>query len=225
VSVTELLSFMVGATDTVIGPEAAPEGTVKAIAVSLQELTEIGAPFNMTSLLPCEAPKPEPEMLTGLPIEAVVAETDRMLGPGVVVVLMDTLSNVAVANAALSWLATANPMYTFWAILMVCGDPSSDQLTPSIEPFSENVLPLRITSTQYGVEALPSDWYAVLAPVVKRSVVTTLDVYSNAYALVEVELRVSRIMTPACAPELPDTLTTRATIAPSPESGRYEKLS
>jgi len=188
---------MLGATETVSGPDVAPDGIVMLIEESLHEPTGTGEPLNMTSLLPCDPPKPEPEMVTGLPVDPVVAETDKMLGPGVEVVLIDTLSNVAVANAELSKLATANPIYTLCAIEMVRGVPSSTQFTPSLEAFSVNVLPLRITSTQYGSVTLMCDWYEVLAPVVNRSVVTTLEAYSKAYAFVEVELRVSRIMTPA----------------------------
>jgi len=148
---------MLGATETVSGPEVAPEGIVMLIDVSLQELTGTGEPLNMTSLLPCDPPNPEPEMVTGLPVVPVVAETDKMLGPGVEVVLMDTLSKVAVASAELSKLATANPIYTLCAMLMVCGVPNSTQFTPSLEAFSVKVLPLRITSTQYGSETLECD--------------------------------------------------------------------
>jgi len=60
VKTTGLLSFMLGATDTTKYPDVAPTGTVVVIEVSLHELIVMGAEFNITALLPCVAPKPDP---------------------------------------------------------------------------------------------------------------------------------------------------------------------
>jgi hypothetical protein len=89
---------MLGATETTISPEAAPEAIVIEIEVLLQEFTVIGSAPRVTRLLPCEAPKFEPLIVTWVPIVPVVAETDVMTGAGAAVVLMDTLSKVAVAR-------------------------------------------------------------------------------------------------------------------------------
>jgi hypothetical protein len=61
-----LLLFMLGATETTKGPEVAPVGMVMVIDVPLQELMLMvnGAPFSVTMLLPCAAPKPVPEITT-----------------------------------------------------------------------------------------------------------------------------------------------------------------
>jgi hypothetical protein len=59
-----LLSFVVGATETTKDPELAPEGIVTVIELLLHELTDRGTPFNVTTLLPCELPKPEPDSIT-----------------------------------------------------------------------------------------------------------------------------------------------------------------
>jgi len=69
-------------------------------------------------------------------------------GAGLAVELTDTLSKVAVTRAELVSLATANPTYTFCAIMIVWLVPSCVQFTPSEEMKLLNVLPLRTTSTQ-----------------------------------------------------------------------------
>jgi hypothetical protein len=57
-----LPSFMLGPTETTNGPEVAPDGIVIVIDVALQELIVTGAPFSITTLLPCDAPNPVPEI-------------------------------------------------------------------------------------------------------------------------------------------------------------------
>jgi hypothetical protein len=112
---------MLGATDTTIGPEVAPVGIVITINALLQVLIVTGVPFKFTKLPPCEAPNPEPEIITWLPTGPVVANRLVITGagkpdPGA---LIDTLSNVAVARLELLSLLTASPMYTFCAIVTV----------------------------------------------------------------------------------------------------------
>jgi hypothetical protein len=89
---------MLGATETTIGPEVAPEGIVMLIDVLLQELTIAGVAFCVTRLLPCDAPKLEPVITTVLPIVPVVADTLVITGAGVAKELTETLSKVAVAS-------------------------------------------------------------------------------------------------------------------------------
>jgi len=79
------------------------------IDVPLQVLIVTAAPFSRTALLPCKAPKPEPEITTWLPMDPVVAETAVMTGAGAAAELTDTLSNVAVAKADVVRLLTARP--------------------------------------------------------------------------------------------------------------------
>jgi hypothetical protein len=62
VNVTGLLSSMLGPTETTRGPEVAPDGIVMVIDVALQKLIGTRAPLSVTMLLPCEAPKPDPEI-------------------------------------------------------------------------------------------------------------------------------------------------------------------
>jgi hypothetical protein len=45
--------------------------------------------------------------------------------------LIETLSKVAVVSAPSLSELTANPMYTFVAMLIVCADPICTQFTPS----------------------------------------------------------------------------------------------
>jgi len=59
-----LLAFMLGANRTARGPELAPDGSVIVTEVLLQELTVTAAPFSITKLLLCAAPKPVPEITT-----------------------------------------------------------------------------------------------------------------------------------------------------------------
>jgi hypothetical protein len=58
---------MLGATETANRPDTAPAGIVNVIELSLHELTVTGASFNVTMLLPCVAPNPEPEITAWLP--------------------------------------------------------------------------------------------------------------------------------------------------------------
>jgi hypothetical protein len=64
VKATGLLLFMLGATDTASGPEVAPDAIVMVMDAALQELMLIGAPFSSTTLLPCVAPNPLPDITT-----------------------------------------------------------------------------------------------------------------------------------------------------------------
>jgi hypothetical protein len=110
VKVTGLLLFMMGATETAKGPEVAPGGMVMVIDVAPQELMVAKAPFSVTMLLPWEFPKPDPEMVTGLPTAPAVADMLVITGAGTAVELTDTLSKVVVASAELLLLLTAKPM-------------------------------------------------------------------------------------------------------------------
>ena len=62
--ITGLLSFMLGATDTTNGPEVAPTGMVVLIDVLFHVLIVTPAPFSITTLFPCEAPNPVPDITT-----------------------------------------------------------------------------------------------------------------------------------------------------------------
>jgi hypothetical protein len=162
---------MLGATETSKGPEVAPAGIVMAMDVPLQVLIVTGAPFSRTVLPPCEAPKPEPEIATGLPIDPVVAETAVMTGAGAAVELTDTASKLAVARAEVFRLLAARPTYTFCAMLTVWLEPSGVQFTPSGEPYIANTFPVLASFIQYGSVKLEYDWYELLAPALVRTVV------------------------------------------------------
>src|SRR5208282_643143 len=130
---TALLSFMVGATETTMGPEVAPTGIVTAIDVALQVFTVTTPPFRYTALFPCVLPNPLPVIATGVPTGPPVAERLVITGAGAAAELTETLSNVAVASAELFPLVTASPMYTFGAMLIVWLVPICTQFTPSEE--------------------------------------------------------------------------------------------
>jgi hypothetical protein len=95
----------------------------------LHEFTVAERSLRYTALPPCEVPKPEPVIVTWLPI--VPADTPLMTGGVVEVALMETLSNVAVASTELFWLVMPKPMYTLVAMLIVTLDPICAQFTPS----------------------------------------------------------------------------------------------
>jgi hypothetical protein len=118
-NITGLLSFMLGATETTIGPDVAPEGMVITMAVALHELTVTVTSLSKTTLLPCTAPKPEPKIATWPPTDPVVAERFVITGADEAAEPMDTLSNVAVSRVEPPALATTNPTYTFCAIVTV----------------------------------------------------------------------------------------------------------
>jgi hypothetical protein len=90
VKITGLLSFMLGATDTTKYPDVAPAGMLVVTDVSLHEMIVIGAAFNITALLPCVAPKPEPVIITWFPGAPVVADTAVIAGLGAAVEVTDT---------------------------------------------------------------------------------------------------------------------------------------
>src|SRR5258708_37847998 len=108
---------MLGAMDTSKSPEVAPGGIVIVMDVPLQVLIVTAAPFSRTALPPWEAPKPEPEITTWLPIDPVVAETVVMTGAGAAAELTHTPSNAAGAKADVRGLLAASPRYTFCAML------------------------------------------------------------------------------------------------------------
>ena len=150
VNVTALLLFMLGATETDNGPEVAPGGIVIVIDVALQVFTVTSPLFSVTRLPPCDPPNALPVITTWLPTGPVLAETLVITGAGAAAVLVDTLSNVAVASAELLSLFTTNPRYTFCPMLIVWLAPTCVQFTPSNDAYPLNVLPLRTSFTQYG---------------------------------------------------------------------------
>jgi hypothetical protein len=162
---------MLGATDTTSGPDVAPDGIVMIIDVAVQEFTVTGTSFKSTELLPCMPPNPEPEIATWVPTVPVVADTLLMMGPGEVLEVIDTLSNVAVVRLELLMLPANKPTWTFVVIVMVSGEPAAcTQLTPSDERYAENVLPDRISSTQIGREGVLLVSLPVFPPVLERHV-------------------------------------------------------
>jgi hypothetical protein len=70
---------------------------------------------------------------------------------------MATLSKVAVSSEEILRLLTANPRYTFGAMLTVWLDPSCVQFTPSTEPYMLNTFPLLDNLIQFGRLTLPKD--------------------------------------------------------------------
>src|SRR5271169_4144542 len=133
---------MLGATETTNGPEVAPAGMVMLMEVALQVLMVTGVEFSSTALFVCDAPKFEPLIATGLPIDPVVAETLVITGTGAAAEFTETLSNIAVAKAVVPPLFTARPTYTFWAIVIVWLIPTCTQFTPSEDTKLLNTLPL-----------------------------------------------------------------------------------
>ena len=61
---------------------------------------------------------------------------------------MATLSKEAVTTAELLSALTARPMYTLWAMAMLCVVPTCTQFTPSVEMYPLKLLPLRTSFTQ-----------------------------------------------------------------------------
>ena len=87
-------------------------------------------------------------MVTCVPGNPDVTETELMTGAGAAPEFTEMLSNVAVARTELLLALTAKPMYTFWAMLMVWVVPTCTQFTPSVEAYPLKVLPLRTNFTQ-----------------------------------------------------------------------------
>jgi hypothetical protein len=63
------------------------------------------------------APKLDPVIVTGVLTPPRFG--DNPVTKGVVPIVIETLSKVAVANVFAASLLTASPMYTFWAMEMV----------------------------------------------------------------------------------------------------------
>jgi hypothetical protein len=77
-------------------PDVAPDGMVTAIDVSLQRLIVTGKSLRVAILLPCDAPNPDPLIITWVPTGPVVADSELITGAGFAWVLNDTSSNVTV---------------------------------------------------------------------------------------------------------------------------------
>src|SRR5580658_2556754 len=162
---------MLGATDTISEPDVAPTGIVNTIPVMLHRSTVIGVPFSSKRLPPCVAPKLLPAISTWLPTEAVVADKPVIVGAGVAVELIDTLSNVAGSRVPIP--LTAIPMYTVCAIGTVTLAPICVQFTPSGEVYPVKLFPARTSSSHSGNAEIygrygPWTWLTA-APVVGRS--------------------------------------------------------
>src|SRR5580704_14804468 len=121
---------MLGAADTINGPDVAPTGIVKTILKFPHEVTGIGAPFRSNTLPPCVTPKLLPSIATSLPTEAVVGDKPLITGAGDAVELIETLSRFAASRYPFP--LTTRPMYTVCAIGTVVL-ASCVQLTPSDE--------------------------------------------------------------------------------------------
>jgi len=68
------------ATVTRTAPVVAPAGTIAVMLVVLQLATVAIAPLNVTVLLPCAAPKFDPEIVINWPATPVVGLTEVMFG-------------------------------------------------------------------------------------------------------------------------------------------------
>src|SRR5947207_8161318 len=67
-------------------PDVAPDGTGATILVEFQLVGEAAVPLNMTVLVPCDAPKLVPVMVTDVPTGPEVGLRSVMLGAAVVTV-------------------------------------------------------------------------------------------------------------------------------------------
>jgi len=109
-------------TVTITLPVVAPFGTRTAIVVPLQLVDVAEVPLSVTVLVPCVAPKFVPAIVTDVPTVPEVGDKLAIVGALPAPVVIDTLSNVAVAKfdgSDVLPLATPRPMKTFWAIVMV----------------------------------------------------------------------------------------------------------
>jgi hypothetical protein len=104
-----MLAFMLNPEETNKDPDVAPVGIVKITAEALHDAIVIGRPFNITTPLPCDAPKLEPTIPICAPTDPSVAE--RLLIDGTVIAeeLTEALSNVAVVALLVEALLTARP--------------------------------------------------------------------------------------------------------------------
>jgi hypothetical protein len=69
-------------TDTVTGPEVAPVGTLATIDDADQLVIVADLPLNATTLVPCDEPKFDPEIVTEVPIRPLVGESEPIVGTG-----------------------------------------------------------------------------------------------------------------------------------------------
>src|SRR3989442_14005140 len=149
-----LLLFMLGATNTVSGPDVAPAGIVALIEPALHELTTSCVPFRSARLLPCEVPKPDPEIETSYPGSPVVGQMLLMTGEADAAELRETLSKVAVLRGVFAVLLTAGPMYTFFGMGIVGVLTISVQRIAACGTVEGNRLPLRTNLFPAGVGVL-----------------------------------------------------------------------
>ena len=77
----ELLGVPLTVTTMFALPAASDAGTAAVTLVSLHEETEAVAEPKVTALAPCEAPKPEPEMVMGCPAAPRGWEMPEIDGP------------------------------------------------------------------------------------------------------------------------------------------------
>jgi len=96
-------------TTTGPGPEGAANGTRATIPELLQLVIEVAwILLKVSVLVPWLAPKLEPTTVTLIPVAPNPGDTPETTG--LVPIVTEALSKVAVASIVLSWLQTTSPM-------------------------------------------------------------------------------------------------------------------
>ena len=103
-------------------PEVAPLGTGTTMLVALQLVGVAATPLNVTVLVPCEAPRLAPEIVTGLPTGPEVGLRLLMLGGGgVTVKLTPLLASPATVTTTAPLAAPAGAGTTMLVALQLVG--------------------------------------------------------------------------------------------------------
>jgi hypothetical protein len=137
VKLTPLLAWP--PTVTITLPVVAPIGTGATMLVALQLVGVAAVPLNFTVLVPCEAPKFAPVIVTGVPAVPDVGDTLVMLGAGTVTVKLTPLlawaPTVTITLPVVAPIGTGATMLVALQLVGVAAVPLNfTVLLPCVEP-------------------------------------------------------------------------------------------
>jgi hypothetical protein len=139
-------------------PLVAPAGTTAEILVALQlEMELAAAPLNVTVLLPCVDPNPDPEITTGAPVDPELGDTPVIAGApeDVTVKATPLLATPLTVTTTLPLAAPAGTTAVILVALQLVMEPAVvplkvTVLLPCADP---KLLPVMVTLVPTGPEA------------------------------------------------------------------------
>jgi hypothetical protein len=155
VNATALLLTPPTVTTTVPLPPVAPAGTSAVMDVTLQLVGVAAMPLNVTVLLPCKLPKPDPVIVTELPAMPDVGDKLAMLGTTVKATpLLDPPFTVTTTLPVVAAAGTATAIEVDFQLVGVAATPLNATVLAPCEP--PKPVPVTVTAVPTAPEVTDS---------------------------------------------------------------------